>query len=168
MATATLPTATQRQSMAQALIRTGVLVGISDMFFASALSVLVPPYSTPLRVFQGVASVLFGKGMIGGGFATGAIGLVMHFCVAFFWSALFILALRSSPSLRDALESWPRALVVAAIYGMSIWVIMSWVVIPAFLHRPPPMNLKWWVLLFGHIPFVAGPMVLANRKALKH
>jgi uncharacterized membrane protein YagU involved in acid resistance len=163
MATVTLPTETQRQGTVPALIRTGLSVGLSDFFFASALSVLVPPYSTPLRVFQGVASVLFGRGMLSRGVGAGILGLFMHFCVAFFWSGLFVLALRYSVWLREALRSWPRALVVAAIYGMSIWVIMSWVVIPSFVHRPPAMNLKWWILLFGHIPFVAMPMILVNR-----
>jgi hypothetical protein len=48
-------------------IRTGVAVGISDAIFASSLALLVPPYATLLRLWQGVASVPFGNGMIGGG-----------------------------------------------------------------------------------------------------
>ena len=154
---------TRRQTLFPALIRTGLAVGISDAFFASSLAVLVPPYATILRLWQGVASVPFGKGMIGGGLPAALLGLVTHFGVAFFWSGLFVLALRASPALRDALNSWPRAIVVASIYGMSIWLIMSQLLIPAFVHRPPAMGPKYWILLIGYIPFVAMPMVLANR-----
>ena len=52
------------------------------------------------------------------------------------------------------------------VYGMSIWLIMSLGVIPALVHRPPNITLRWWVQLIGHIPFVAGPMVLVNRQAV--
>jgi len=27
------------------------------------------------------------------------------------------------------------------------------------LHRPPTFNYRWWVQFFGHIPFVAVPIV---------
>ena len=78
---------TRRQTLFPALIRTGLAVGISDAFFASSLAVLVPPYATILRLWQGVASVPFGKGMIGGGLPAALLGLVTHFGVAFFGRA---------------------------------------------------------------------------------
>jgi hypothetical protein len=164
MATVTLPMASRRQTLLPALVRTGLAVGVSDAFFASSLALLVPPTATFARLWQGVASVPFGKGMLTGGLPAAAVGLAVHFCVAFFWSALFVLALRVSPALRDALTSWRRAILVASIYGMSIWLIMSLVVIPVIVHRPPAIGPKWWILLIGHIPFVAMPMVLANRR----
>jgi hypothetical protein len=158
-----VPRETQHRGAISALIRTGLLVVVIDGFFAVALGALVPPLSTPLRVFQGIASVLLGRGALDGGLATGLIGLLMHFCVAFFWSGLFLLALRNSRALRKALRSWPGAFAVAAVYGMSIWLVMSLLVIPAFVHRPPTIGPKYFILLLGHIPFVALPMVLANR-----
>jgi hypothetical protein len=164
MATVSLPMTSPRQSLVPALVRTGLAVGVSDAIFASSLALLVPPTATLARLWQGVASVPFGKGMIGGGLPAAAAGLAVHFCVAFFWSGLFILALRASPALRDVLTSWPRAILVASIYGMSIWLIMSLVVIPSIVHRPPAIGPKYWILLIGHIPFVAMPMVLANRR----
>lgn len=62
MATVSLPMANQRRSFVPALVKTGLLVGVSDAIFATALT-FVPPLSTPLRVWQGVASVPFGRGM---------------------------------------------------------------------------------------------------------
>jgi len=78
------------------LLNTWLLVGVTDALFASAVSVTVPPLSNPLKVFQGVASVLIGKDAMNGGAATGVFGLMMHFSVALFWSTVFVLAVRNS------------------------------------------------------------------------
>jgi uncharacterized membrane protein YagU involved in acid resistance len=147
-----------------ALARTALLVGVSDGLFASATGLFIPPYATPLRVFRGVASVPLGSQALNGGLTTGLIGIATHFSVAFFWSAVFIVGLRNSAKLREAVRSWPSALVVAAMYGMSIWMIMSLIVIPTMVHHSPTIGLKWWVQLIGHIPFVAMPMILVYRK----
>jgi uncharacterized membrane protein YagU involved in acid resistance len=48
---------------------------------------------------------------------------------------------------------------VAAVYGPVIWLVMSLVVIPMLTHRPPAINIRWWVQLVGHVPFVALPIV---------
>lgn len=60
--------------------------------------------------------------------------------------------------------SWPTAILAASVYGVAIWLIMTWIVIPAMVHRPPNLSLKYWVQLAGHIPFVVMPMVLVNRR----
>jgi len=31
--------------------------------------------------------------------------------------------------------------------------------VPQFTHRPPAINYRWWVQWFGHMPFVALPIV---------
>ena len=99
----TLPTTAQRHDFI--LLKTWLLVGVTDALFASAVSVTVPPLSN-------------------GAFA------------------------------------------IAAVYGMCIWLTMSLGVIPALVHRPPKFTLRWVVQLIGHIPFVAGPMVLLNRRRM--
>jgi hypothetical protein len=50
---------------------------------------------------------------------------------------------------------------VAAVYGPLVWLVMSLVVIPALTHRPTPIGFRWWVQLFGHIPFVGLPIVVS-------
>lgn len=162
MATVSLPMTNQRRSFIPALVRTGLLVGVSDAIFATTLT-QVPPLSTPLRLWQGVASVPFGKEMLDGGIATAVLGLLVHFCVAFAWSGLFLIAFYNWRGLRETIRNPFGAFAVAAAYGMSIWLMMSHVLIPAFVDRPPNIGPKYWILLIGHIPFVALPMVLANR-----
>lgn len=151
-------------SLVRQWIKTGVAVAISDGLFASATGKWIKPYATPFRVFRGVASVLFGKGALDGGTPMALVGMLMHLCVALFWSGLFILALQNSAKLREMIQSAPSAIVVALVYGMSIWLIMSLIVIPTMVHRPATFTTKWWVQLFGHPLFVVAPMILLNRR----
>ena len=168
MATIAHETPSGRSDVLSAWLQTGLAVAISDGLFASATGMFIAPYATPLRVFRGVASVLLGKEALNGGLTTGLIGIGLHFCTAMFWSAVFLLALRSSSMLRNAIRQWPGALLVASVYGPSIWLFMSLLFIPAMLHRPPTIGAKWWVQLVGHIPFVVMPMILVNRKRGAH
>jgi hypothetical protein len=165
MATLTSPFAGQRQGVGSVLVKTWLLVAVSDAIFASLTGMLIPPIATPARVFRGVASVLLGKSALDGGTTTALIGLAMHFGVAFFWSALFVFAVHNSWWLRDALDTWSSRILVAIVYGVAIWLIMTWIVIPSMLHRPPTLSLKYWVQLVGHPLFVVGPMIFVNRRA---
>jgi uncharacterized membrane protein YagU involved in acid resistance len=165
MATLTRPFAGQRQGVGSVLIKTWLLVAVSDAIFASLTGLLIPPTATPARVFRGVASVVMGKSALDGGATTALIGLAIHFCVAFAWSALFVFVVHNSWSLRDTLKSWPGRILVAVVYGVSIWLIMTWIVIPSMLHKPPTFSLRYWVQLAGHPLFVVGPMIFVNRRS---
>jgi hypothetical protein len=164
VATLTRPMASQRSGTAPVLVKTWLAVAVTDALFASATGMFVPPVVTPARVFRGVASVLLGKSALDGGATTALIGLAMHFGVALVWASLFVFAVRNSWWLRDELDTWPKRILVAAIYGVSIWLIMTWIVIPSMLHRPPTIGLKYWIQLVGHPLFVVGPMILVNRR----
>lgn len=146
------------------LVRAGLITGIIDGTFSSVLNAFFYG-STVMRLWQGVASVLLGAAALDGGLRTASIGLLMHFAVAFSWSAVFLLIALSSSWLRDVLASPSGVITVAAVYGPLIWIVMSMVLIPQFTHRPPVVNFRWWVQLIGHIPFVALPIValLAKR-----
>jgi hypothetical protein len=41
--------------------------------------------------------------------------------------------------------------------------VMSVAIVPLFTHRPPTINIRWWIQLVGHIPFVALPIVTMIR-----
>lgn len=153
-----------RRGRPSALLLAGLLTGVVDGLFSSLLNVFAY-HSTVARLFQGVASVLLGRGALEGGTRTVAIGVLMHFAVAFTWSAVFLfLALRWSP-VRRLLASSHGTLKVAALYGPLIWMVMSLAVIPILLHRPPAIAVRWWIQLFGHFPFVGLPIVASSRLA---
>ncbi|MEP6493326.1 MAG: hypothetical protein ABJF01_11650 [bacterium] len=140
------------------LLRAGVLTGVSDGLFSSVLSVAFYG-STVTRLFQGVASTLLGKAALEGGTPTALIGILMHFGVAFGWSAVFLFLRIRSSWIRGVLASPYGVIRVASLYGPFVWLVMSLAVIPTLLHRPPAINFRWWVQLIGHIPFVAIPIV---------
>jgi hypothetical protein len=138
-------------------VRAGLVTGVIDGLFSSVLAAFVYG-SSVTRLWQGVASVLLGAAALDGGMRTAAIGLLMHFGVAFGWSAVFLLIVMSSSWIRGVIASPSGVIAVAAIYGPLIWMAMSLAIIPLFTHRPPAINIRWWVQFFGHIPFVALPI----------
>ena len=146
------------------VLRAGLLTGVSDGLFSSVLSVFFY-HSTVARLFQGVASTLLGKKALDGGIATALIGVAMHFGVAFGWSAVFLALASASPGIRRILGSRYGAVKVASVYGPSIWLVMSCVVIPLLVHRPPKISARWWIQFFGHIPFVGMPIVTSIARA---
>jgi len=140
------------------LARAGVLTAIVDGTFSSVLSVAFY-HSTVARLFQGVASTLLGRAALEGGSRTAMIGVAMHIGVAFGWSTVFLLLVSLSERLRQVLASPLGVVKVAAVYGPSIWLVMSLLVIPPLRHTPPTFNIRWWVQLVGHFPFVGLPIV---------
>ena len=140
------------------LVRAGLLTAVTDGLFSSVLAAVFYG-STVTRLWQGVASVLLGPSALEGGAHTALIGVLMHLGVAFGWSAVFLFVIMRLPFIRSLLGTSYGALKVAAVYGPFIWMMMSLVIIPLFTHRPPTINYRWWIQFFGHIPFVALPMV---------
>jgi len=144
------------------VLRAGLLTGITDGLFSSILSVAFYG-STVTRLFQGVAATLLGPDAFNGGTTTAAVGVLMHFGVAFGWSVVFLLILSRSSAMRRALASRSGVIGVAAVFGPFVWLVMSLAVIPVLLHRPPAITVRWWVQLIGHFPFVGLPIVSAFK-----
>ena len=145
---------------ASRLVRAWLLTAIVDGLFACFLSGVV--YRTGVtRLWQGVASVLLGPEALTGGTRTALIGVLLHVGVAFTWSAVFLFLVMRWSKVRELIASPWGVLKVAAVYGPFIWMMMSLVIIPGFTGRSPAITSRWWVNFFGHIPFVAGPMLWA-------
>lgn len=145
----------------------GFATAVIDGLFSSILNVAAYD-STVSRLFQGVASTLVGSSAFTGGARTTGLGVLMHCGVAFGWSAVFVFAVMRSAWVRRVLASRYGSVRVASVYGPFIWLVMSLVVIPLLLHRPPAISIRWWVQLIGHFPFVGIPIVVsANRRATR-
>jgi len=145
------------------LLRAGLVTGVTDGLFSSVLVTLFYG-STFSRLWQGVASTVVGAGAIGGGAQMTALGLLMHLGVAFGWSAVFLLLYERAGRLRAATRSLAGVATIAVVYGPIVWMIMSLVVIPLLVHRPPTITIRWWVQLVGHVPFVAIPIAAGVRR----
>ena len=146
------------RNAASRLIRAGLLTGIIDGLFSSILATFFYG-STATRLFQGVAATLLGREALDGGTPTALLGVLMHFGVAFGWSAVFLFLVERSSWIRGVLASRYGVVKVAALYGPFIWMVMSLAVIPLLVHRPPAISIRWWIQLIGHIPFVGLPIV---------
>jgi hypothetical protein len=157
MSAAAVPYVTMHRGAMSRLVRAGLLTGVVDGLWAIVLTLLYQRSVT--RLWQGVAATPFGEGMFDGGLPTVALGVVLHFGVAFAWSALFLLLVMRSPWLRGILASPFGVARVAAVYGPIIWIVMSVVVIPLFVHRPVAITVRWWIQLVGHMAFVGLPIV---------
>jgi hypothetical protein len=145
------------RNAASRLILAGLLTALSDGLFACVMT--LTNNSTITRLWQGVAAVLLGRSSFNGGTRTALIGVLMHVAVAFTWSAIFLLLTMRSEWLRRVLQSRAGILKVAVIYGPFIWLVMSLAVIPSLVHRPPNLNVRWWIQLIGHAIFVGLPIV---------
>src|SRR4051812_41318783 len=121
MTTATLPQSRLTRPIAARLVRTGLLTGVVDGSWAIVLTLI---YGRSLaRLWQGIAATLLGERMFDGGAATVALGVAMHFGVAFAWSAVFLLLFARSPYVRRVLDTRYGALKIGAVYGPFIWIV---------------------------------------------
>lgn len=139
------------------IVRAGFVTGIIDGLFSSVLVSLFYG-STVTRLWQGVASTLFGKEALEKP-AMAAAGVLMHFGVALAWSAVFALIVMRSSFVRRLVSTRGGVIAVAFVYGPLIWIVMSLIVIPLLTHRPPAIGFRWLVQLIGHGPFVGLPIV---------
>jgi hypothetical protein len=130
----------------------------SDGLFSSVLAQFFYG-STVARLWQGVASTLLGPTALDGGLRTVIVGMAMHFGVAFAWTSVFYAAYLASGWLRRVVASRFGPLKIAVVYGPLIWMVMSFIVIPTLTGKPASITYKWWIQFFGHMVFVALPMV---------
>ena len=80
----------------------------------------------PLRILQAIASGLVGPAAaVGGGLTTAALGLVLHFFIAFMIVLVFYLVSRKVPILTR------HPVVLGALYGIAVYFIMTLVVVPS-------------------------------------
>jgi len=151
------------KNQASRFILAWLATGVSDFLWAIVLSVGVY-HGTFTKLWQGVASVPFGKSMLDGGTRTMAIGILVHFGVALAWTTVFFFLTRFGWMQRVLHSRW-GALKVAAVYGPFIWAFMSLLVIPYFMHRMPANWWRWGVQAIGHIVFVALPMITVYQRS---
>ncbi len=79
----------------------------------------------PLRILQAIASGVVGKdAAVAGGLVTAALGLVLHFFIAFMIVLVFYLVSRKVPMLTK------HPLVLGALYGIVVYFVMTQVVVP--------------------------------------
>ena len=151
--------ARRSRSLLKPILIAGLVAGTLDILDAM-LFYNFRSHVPPIRILYAIASGLLGRSAFTGGLPTAALGLAMHFCIAIFWAAVFILAARVVPALRR------YAVVSGMIYGLIVYVIMNYVVLPHTHARPLPTQASIIVLNgVGAIVFCVGlPIALINKR----
>jgi hypothetical protein len=101
--TIVMPLQRSRRFAPSRLAEAGLLTGAVDGTWAIVLTLIYGRSLT--RLWQGIAATAFGDRMFDGGAPTVLLGVLMHFGVAFAWSALFLLLVTRSAWLRSVLDS---------------------------------------------------------------
>jgi len=86
--------------------------------------------TTPAQIFQGIASGLLGRASFEGGVRTAAVGVGIHYFIAFMVVLAFLVVSRRFSTLRR----WP--LWSGLAYGIGVWLFMNLVVLPLSVGRP--------------------------------
>jgi hypothetical protein len=121
-------------------------------------------WGMPMRILQGIASGLLGPRAFQGGWAIGALGLALHFFIAFSAAAVYYAASRQLIFLRH------RAVLWGLLYGIVVYMVMSWVVVPlsAFPKSKASFSGVGFILsLLTHMLCVGLPIALAVRRNAK-
>ena len=117
----------------------------------------------PIRILQSIAAGLLGREAFNGGWGTAALGLALHFFIAFVIVLVFLAASRRKPVLTR------QPVVAGLIYGIAVYLVMTLVVVPASAAGGgglPP----WPVALNGvliHMFGVGLPASLAGSAAVR-
>ncbi len=133
----------------------GVITGALDAAFAVTLYVLVLHTLSVLGVLQFIASGLLGTAAFQGGLATGALGVAMHFFLAFAFAALYIASAQRIAVLRE------HPVVSGIAYGAAVYFFMNFVVLPFTAGPKAPVRAVELVpMLLDHMLFVGLPTAL--------
>ena len=113
------------------------------------------------RLLQSVASGLLGKASFGGGWATAALGLALHYAIVLVAATLFYAIARRWAWLRDEPVS------AGLVYGIAIYAVMNFVVLPLSAY---PFTMTFPLLctatgLLVHMIGVGLPISLITRRA---
>lgn len=114
----------------------GLAVGTFDLVFACmwwAIAANVPP----TRIFQSIASGLYGRASFEGGVRTAAVGIVAHYFIAACMVLAYALVASRSPSLIRHPWRW------GPVYGVFLYAAMNFVIVPLSAAAPAPTRPAW-------------------------
>lgn len=138
----------------------GLVAGALDITFACTYWALARDVPAE-RILQSVASGVLGKASYEGGGATALLGLALHFFITLAMSAAYYAVSRRLPAL------WQRPLAMGAAYGLLLYGVMNFVVVPLSnaAVSAPALNLWTFAGIAAHVLLVGVPIALCVRRA---
>jgi hypothetical protein len=126
-----------------AILWGGLVSGAADI--AAAALIWKVPVDT---VFKSIARGWYGKAAMKGGWDMIAVGVGSHFLITLVCAALYVLAARRMPILTR------QPIVCGALFGLIIYGVMTYVVVPlsAVGPRPsPPVDLTLLLAILANV-----------------
>lgn len=150
----------KKRSPVAYVVAGGVIAGALDILYAWLFWKLKAGVAME-RILQSVAAGLLGADSFTGGLATAALGLALHFLIATSMSAAYYVAARRWPVLVE------RAVPFGLAYGLVLYCVMNFVVVPLSAAAPGSRNPLWIGLTIAvHAVFIGLPIALAARRAV--
>ena len=155
--TATASAPVQRRGIVPAIVAGGLTAATCD-FIAAMLIYHLPA----VTVGKAVARGWFGREKaMAGRLDVAAIGVVSHYFILLVAAAIFVFASLRFPILRR------RAVIVGILFGLCIYVVMHFVVLPLSAAGPGnPKGIRLVEELLGHMFVIGLPIALWARKFL--
>ena len=133
-----------------------LIAGTLDILAATILTLIYG--REPANMLRYVASGPF-QAATHWGAAGAALGLVTHYALMTIMAAVFVVAARGRPALRD------RPLLWGFLYGLATYVVMNLIVVPLrFSGAFPPRPISVATQLFCHIVLVGVPIALVASR----
>jgi hypothetical protein len=141
------------------LLLGGLVVGTLDISYA-ILFWWLRSNVRPSRIFQSVAAGVLGPAAMRGGLRATLLGAFLHYFIALAVVIVYWIMSRFLPLLIQ------RPIVCGAIYGVLVYLVMNYVVIPLSATRRGPFIVSWVVCtVIVHVIFIGIPAALFARAA---
>ena len=113
----------------------------------------------PILILQGIATGVMGPKAREGGLATAALGLFLHFVIAFGAATVYFIASRFMLFLTK------HAVPAGFLYGIAAYFFMQRIVIPLSAARRSPFSLRMMIIgIVIHMFCVGLPIALSVRR----
>jgi len=152
------------KAISRAIIIATVIAGTLDILSAFVYAIMAN--GTPLGVLSGIGSAIVDREAFANPYMLPAIGLALHFGIMLVMATVYLLAASYIPLIN-------RLPLLSAIgYGLVLWGVMYWVVLPQRWPTMFPVDPRldptgFAEDLFSHIVLVGIPIALVARAATR-
>jgi hypothetical protein len=159
MTTITITPLNTRASTLRSIALGGTMVAMLHLIVQDGLVFSLLGQRPFIIVIQYVASGAIGNAAFAGGLATAVLGLLIHFLISFIVAGVFILSIDRIPLMRR------NIIFGSLLYGISVFVVLYYVVLPLSAAPPVPLQLMDVIELFlEHILVIGLPLGLFVRR----
>lgn len=132
-----------------AIIKAWLVAGTLDILSAFT-HYYIKTGKNPFKVLNFVAGGVFGKAAFTGGTVMACAGLLFHYAIAFIWTIFFFII---CPGVISIFKS---PFVTGLIYGIFVWAVMNFVVVPMSALPKGPFNISNAIIAMLIIMFAVG------------